>query len=93
MLELGAIEEVRALLDRSLDPALPVMRAIGVPEVAAYLRGEYSLDEARDRGAQATRNYAKRQFTWMRNQPPGSWPRIELQDYNAEALFVSLLRD
>lgn len=93
MLELGAIEEVEALLARNLDPALPVMRAIGVPEITAYLRGECSLDEARERGAQASRNYAKRQYTWMRNQPPEDWPRIAVQDYNAEALFVSLLRD
>lgn len=93
MLQLGAIEEVRALLARNLDPALPVMRAIGVPEIAAYLRSECSLEEAQTRGAQATRNYAKRQYTWLRNQPPGEWSRIALQDYNAEAIFVSLLRD
>jgi len=93
MLQLGAIDEVRALLARNLDPALPVMRAIGVPEVAAYLSGECSLEEAAARGAQATRNYAKRQYTWLRNQPPLDWPRIALQDYNAEDIFVSLLRD
>ncbi|MBS3929467.1 MAG: tRNA (adenosine(37)-N6)-dimethylallyltransferase MiaA [Sphingomonadales bacterium] len=93
MLELGAIDEVRALLACNLDPALPVMRAIGVPEITAYLRGECSLEEAQTRGARATRNYAKRQYTWLRNQPPGEWPRIALQDYNAEAIFVSLLRD
>lgn len=92
MLELGAIDEVRALLACNLDPALPVMRAIGVPEITAYLRGECSLEEAQTRGAQATRNYAKRQYTWLRNQPPNDWPRIALQDYNAEAIFVSLLR-
>ena len=93
MLELGAIEEVKALLARDLDPVLPVMRAIGVPEIAAFLRGECSLGEAKTRGSQATRNYAKRQYTWLRNQPPLDWPRIALQDYNAEDIFVSLLRD
>lgn len=92
MLELGAIEEVKALLARDLDPALPVMRAIGVPEIAAFLRGECSLEEAKTRGSQATRNYAKRQYTWLRNQPPDDWLRIALQDYNAEDIFVSLLR-
>jgi tRNA dimethylallyltransferase len=93
MLELGAIDEVHALLARKLDPALPVMRAIGVPEIAAYLSNECSLEEAKSRGSQATRNYAKRQYTWLRNQPPPDWPRIALQDYNVEDIFVSLLRD
>lgn len=93
MLERGAIAEVERLLARQLDPASPVMRAIGVPEIASYLAGETSLDEALQRGSQATRNYAKRQYTWMRNQPPHQWPRVAFQDYDIGALFVSLLRD
>lgn len=92
MLESGAIEEVRALLARQLDPALPVMRAIGVPEIAGYLRGDYTQAEAEARGALATRHYAKRQYTWFRNQPPGNWPRIETLDYNLDAAFAHLLR-
>ncbi|HVR91763.1 MAG TPA: tRNA (adenosine(37)-N6)-dimethylallyltransferase MiaA [Novosphingobium sp.] len=92
MLENGAIEEVRALLARKLDPALPVMRAIGVPEIAGYLSGEWSLDEARLRGAQATRSYAKRQYTWFRRQPPDHWPRVE-KDYVVDGIFASLLRN
>jgi len=91
MLERGAIEEVRALLARQLDPALPVMRAIGVPELAGYLRGEWTLDEARTRGAQATRNYAKRQFTWLRHQPPVTWQRIEPDNYNHSDVIEILL--
>lgn len=75
MLADGAIAEVEVLLARALDPALPVMRAIGVPEIAGVLRGEWPLAEARIRGAAATRQYAKRQYTWFRNQPPPSWPR------------------
>lgn len=93
MLANGAIAEVERLLARHLDPALPVMRAIGVPELAALLAGEITAAEAETRGAQATRNYAKRQYTWFRNQPPPEWQRIESFDYDTEALFASLLRD
>jgi tRNA dimethylallyltransferase len=76
MAEAGAVDEVHALLDRKLDPVLPVMRAIGVPEIAAMLRGE--LDEAQmiAAGQQATRRYAKRQYTWFAHQPPAGWPRF-----------------
>lgn len=92
MLERGAIEEVRALLARDLDPALPVMRAIGVPEIAAFLRGALSLEEAQARGTQATRNYAKRQYTWFRHQPPLDWPRVDRPDFILEDIFGTLLQ-
>ena len=75
-----------------LDPALPVMRAIGVPEIAGYLRGDWSLEEARIRGSQATRNYAKRQFTWFRRQPPEDWPRAENEPSIQTAMNDILLR-
>jgi tRNA dimethylallyltransferase len=97
MLQQGAVEEVEALLARGLDPDLPVMRAIGVPEIAAFLAGE--IDEATmiAAGQQATRNYAKRQFTWFRRQPPAEWPRIdaevESENIDIESHFASLLRD
>ena len=68
MLEEGAIEEVRALLALRLDPALPAMKALGVREIAAWLAGECSLEEARAAGQKATRNYVKRQETWFRHQ-------------------------
>lgn len=92
MLEQGALGEVERLLVRQLDPALPVMRAIGVPELAALIAGEITRKEAEARGAQATRNYAKRQFTWFRNQSPSGWQRIDGDDYDIEAIFASLLR-
>ena len=92
MLERGALEEVQRLLARELDPDLPVMRAIGVPELAALQAGELSHDAVIERGAQATRNYAKRQFTWFRNQSPPDWRRIEAKDYDIERIFASLLR-
>ena len=71
MVEAGALDEVRALGERRLDPALPVMRAHGVPGLLAHLSGEISLGEAIRRGQGDTRRYAKRQFTWFRHQMPG----------------------
>lgn len=93
MIEHGALEEVEALLARKLDPALPVMRAIGVPEIAAYLRGETSRDEMIAAGQLATRQYAKRQYTWFRNQPPADWHRFErpLDEPGALAEAVAML--
>ena len=76
MVEQGAIKEVVALLKRNLDPNLPVMRAIGVREIAAFLNGEISREEAIALGQQATRQYAKRQYTWFAHQPPPEWPRF-----------------
>ena len=70
------LKEARALLARNLDPALPVMRAIGVPQIAAYLAGELSREEALAAGRTATRQYAKRQCTWFSRQPPADWPRF-----------------
>jgi tRNA dimethylallyltransferase len=90
MLDNGAIDEVENLLDRNLPPTLPVMRAIGVAEIAGYLKGEWSRDEARVRGQQATRNYAKRQYTWFRRQPPGDWPRCEFENYSIDDYFERL---
>lgn len=75
MLERGALGEVRALMDQGLSPALPVMKAVGVRELAAHLRGETTREEALAQMRQATRNYAKRQLTWFRNQMP-DWERI-----------------
>ena len=93
MLDNGAIAEVEALLKRDLSPDLPVMRAIGVPEIAAFLAEEIDRDELIARGGQATRNYAKRQFTWFRNQPPEDWQRIESENIDIKDVFASLLRD
>lgn len=93
MLAGSALTEVTVLLARQLDPALPVLRAIGVPEIAAFLQGDTPLAEALARGQQATRNYAKRQYTWFRRQPPADWPRIETLDYAVEDIFASLLRN
>jgi tRNA dimethylallyltransferase len=70
------IEEVRLLLARHLPALAPVMRAIGVREIAAFLHGETTRDAALTAGKIATRQYAKRQYTWFRRQPPEGWPRF-----------------
>jgi tRNA dimethylallyltransferase len=70
MLADGALEEASALARRRLDPLLPAMKAHGVPALIRHLRGEISLDQAAVIGAQDTRHYAKRQFTWFRHQLP-----------------------
>ncbi|MEC3910906.1 tRNA (adenosine(37)-N6)-dimethylallyltransferase MiaA [Sphingobium sp. CR2-8] len=75
MMASGAIEEVAQLLTRKLHPDLPVMRAIGVPDIAAFIKGDSELDSCIASGSLATRQYAKRQYTWFTNQPPPSWPR------------------
>jgi tRNA dimethylallyltransferase len=93
MLDRGAVLEVERLLARALDPQLPVMTAIGVPQIAGWLDGRWDRDAMVAMGQQATRNYAKRQFTWMRNQPPPDWQRIATKDYDAASIFASLLRD
>lgn len=97
MLENGAVEEVEKLLARGLDPDLPVMHAIGVPEIAALLEGVLDKDGVIAAGSQATRNYAKRQFTWFRRQPPPEWPRAPIghgyENIDLEGNFASLLRN
>lgn len=78
MLGQGAIEEVAALLARDLDPSLPVMRAIGVREIAALIADPADPTPV-EQAKIATRQYAKRQYTWFRNQPPADWPRLQAQ--------------
>ena len=70
MLSEGALEEVATLAWRRLDPALPVMRAHGVPHLIAHLQERLSLAEAAELAVRDTRRYAKRQFTWARHQMP-----------------------
>lgn len=75
MVEHGALDEVRAMEARGLDPSLPALKAVGYRELAAHLRGETTLDQALDAARQETRRYAKRQLTWFRNQTP-DWARV-----------------
>ncbi|WP_430420209.1 tRNA (adenosine(37)-N6)-dimethylallyltransferase MiaA [Phenylobacterium sp.] len=75
MIAHGALDEVRDLMARNLAPDLPAMKAVGVRELAAHLRGEASLETALAAAQQETRRYAKRQTTWMRGQM-ADWPRL-----------------
>lgn len=88
MLEDGAVAEVAALLARDdIAPNLSVRRAIGVAEIADWLTGKTTREQALEALRLATRQYAKRQFTWFRNQPPADWPRIlasEISNYIAQ---------
>jgi tRNA dimethylallyltransferase len=76
MLAAGALEEVRALHARRLDPLLPAMKAHGVPWLIRHLEGEMPLAAAAEAGKRDTRHYAKRQFTWFRHQL-ADWPRVD----------------
>ncbi|KRB85718.1 tRNA dimethylallyltransferase [Sphingomonas sp. Root710] len=92
MLEHGAIEEVEALRARGLDPSLPAMRAIGVRDIIDWCEGQTSREEMMERAQAATRQYAKRQYTWFRHQLPAEWRRIETQldDQNIDQFVIKL---
>jgi tRNA dimethylallyltransferase len=68
MIAAGALDEVAALVARNLPPDLPILKAVGVPELARHLAGELDLAAAIAAAQQATRRYAKRQYTWFRHQ-------------------------
>lgn len=87
-----AQNEVAALIGRGLDPTLPVMRAIGIPEIGALLMAKVSKSDAVAAGSLATRQYAKRQYTWFSNQAPADWPRHDsyLDFDTAQQLVIKL---
>ena len=87
MLAAGALEEVRALDARQLDPLLPAMKAHGVPWLRRHLNGEISLAEAADAAKRDTRRYTRRQMTWFRHQL-ADWPRLGTDAAQAELLRV-----
>ncbi|MEM9422263.1 MAG: tRNA (adenosine(37)-N6)-dimethylallyltransferase MiaA [Pseudomonadota bacterium] len=86
MIEEGALDEVRTLLGLSLSAHLPLMKAVGVPELAAFLAGKHSLEEAKAAAQQSTRRLAKRQMTWFRGQAP-HWPRYETSQAAYDAII------
>lgn len=92
MIDGGAVAEVEALLARQLAADLPVMRAIGVPDIADWLRGAIDRETMLERGRIATRQYAKRQYTWFSRQPPAAWPREtrSIDDKIVDELVIKL---
>ncbi|TQN63454.1 tRNA (adenosine(37)-N6)-dimethylallyltransferase MiaA [Agrobacterium tumefaciens] len=77
MMESGAVEEVKALLALNLAPDATAMKAIGVSQIADMLAGRMSEAEVIEKSAAATRQYAKRQMTWFRNQMGEDWARLK----------------
>ena len=90
MLKAGALEEVRALSQRQLDPSLPAMKAHGVPWLIRHLNGGFSLEDAAAGAVTDTRRYAKRQLTWFRNQMK-DWPSV-MPDAAIEELEKQMAR-
>ncbi len=89
MLELGFEQEVRKLLKQpGMAPGLPSMRSVGYRQMVAYLLGEYSRDEMIDRGIIATRQLAKRQFTWLRKEQGSHWLDERIQPVSKQAMQI-----
>ena len=81
----GALQEVEKLMALHLNPKLPAMKAIGVQALAAHLAGAATLEAAIETAQKQTRNYAKRQMTWIRNQM-AAWPKVEMKQAAIEML-------
>ena len=90
MFEAGLVDEVERLLGEGLAEGRTASRAIGYREVAAYLAGELSLDDARERTFVATRRFARRQESWFRRDPRITW--VEFQDPERAARALSAIR-
>lgn len=92
MIKEGALDEIKSLLKRNLDPSLPILKALGVPSLSAYLEGKVTEHEAMVAAKTQTRQFAKRQLTWFRNQFAG-WDRVNAQlsesDYRSLLYFLN----
>jgi tRNA dimethylallyltransferase len=88
MVEQGAVDEVRAILAKNYAPDLPIMKALGVPEFAAYINGEVSLADATQKAVQNSQRYAKRQQTWFRNQIEG---KVEIGERSVDEIYEGLV--
>jgi len=93
MFDGGALDEVQSLLEHDPPPDSPLWRAIGVKELRSYIEGHTNRAEAIERGQIATRQYAKRQYTWFRNQSPEHWSRTNEEiSYNNLNEIITLFQ-
>jgi tRNA dimethylallyltransferase len=92
MVDQGAVAEAATLVARGLDMGLPAMKAVGVRELAASSDGTVSLEDAIAAGQKATRNYAKRQLTWLRNQMPTGEVFVAQYSESLKPKIFSLIR-
>ncbi|GHF30696.1 tRNA dimethylallyltransferase [Kordiimonas sediminis] len=90
MMQEGGLEEVRAFLERDLPADLPSMKALGVPTLIEYLKGDSSLEDAIENSKMQTRRFAKRQLTWFRNQF-SHWNRVDAQQM--ETKYCEILHE
>jgi tRNA dimethylallyltransferase len=93
MLARGAVAEVEALLALGLDATLPVMKAVGVRELASYLKGDVALEVAKEAAKRATRRFAKRQRTWLRHQIEPDLRLIEQYSERMRRKALSFIRE
>ncbi len=92
MMENGALDEVRGLEKLGLDPSLPAMKAVGVPELLRALSGECDMETAMEDAKRATRQFAKRQMTWLRNQLTADLPLTAQYSESFRAEIFSFIR-
>ena len=93
MIEAGAIDEVKALLALNADPEMPAMKAVGVREITAYVRGEIDIARMIALGQQATRRYAKRQYTWFRHRLPAAHTFDEQYSESLNRVIFTKIRE
>ncbi len=88
MIEKGGLDEVRDLLALKLDPRLPAMKALGVPQLSEFLKGEVTLEYAIEKTKTETRRYAKRQTTWIKRNMI-AWKMVDAQqiEKNSKEFF------
>ena len=93
MIERGALAEAQAMAQRGLDPALPSMKALGLPALIGHLRGEMALEGAIHQAQSATRHYAKRQMTWFNRQfIADSLINEQLSDINLHRFILLIIK-
>ncbi|MEE9454993.1 MAG: tRNA (adenosine(37)-N6)-dimethylallyltransferase MiaA [Paracoccaceae bacterium] len=92
MISDGAIAECQAVLEKGWDPALPSSRALGAAEIIAYLQGENSLEQAKEKASIATRQFAKRQRTWFRSKMK-LWQHVDIEKKNTKDTVLKMLTE